>query len=1188
MAFPPSLELKKRREHLWIPLAGSGPWDTPLQRRLILVRRALQRRLVLVRRAEQEKRQWSDIVHLETITVDDFTGAVPQVERTEPFRCGRAGLTNLRLRKALRDQGLRARDVTFMWRLAPRDLQAILDSGIITEHEAFAHAPGTALEDWRQSVALSRPDAGDLHADAQDPRFVELGPYEELTTEEGPRAGHREGPMRISIRAAESDETWTLTVSETARGTGEIHGGSRLLEGSWALASALATLGVRACDFSLRSVPKPDEPNRHARVLREALAQSPHRDDSEFVAFVRELARGSQEEVAALLHTRGKQLAGKNLKRQTWSLVARGLEKPRVAGTIAWTLHRASKREHGLRAMRLAKSAGVRDTPRAGRKRQRPSVGAVHKEVFARHEDPGIDPMETHECWVGCSYCGRYHGLFGDPRPPELIDDPLSARCPGVAPTSRTANIIDHALASFWRPVDRSLMAVASTVELEAKGLVLPLAEWLPTDMRSVIDSNPGSPLALWLCERRDTAPTQIATVADAALLALLDRDRVFDLALFAYYQGLDWGEVEIDWRSIITELVGRARESEEPKEIAELTFAAVTIGRCCAESAAVELAKRVSALPTRWHGLATVAVWHHPDDPRSSPYSGPPWWAPDDSGLRPHPSPERWTAPAHRGFGSVLTTHVMMASFEEPVPVPTDTPADAEYWRRVFAVVTAGGRRGWASTRRQDYPPWRLETSRRRWAHKLDLGELSSFCAAVTSELAISPPQGTGFPWLRDRLEPVVYERIYEGVVAYVLLTREVLASDEGFPAFRIRNRHTRRFWAENAGMARPFLTDEGPFELSTRFGLDALVEGIVHACLANLRTSWPGAAADDAETESRLVQVLRTASLAYGGPVAPRYLLPGAQLNPNSERLDESARRILDQLWLRFMSAPTEVSGRLCLPAGQGLPTLPGGQPTALELRFRRFTNKLSKARCGGGREEVAEAKVFDLRPLSKHAALDRGRLGADCSSVYLPYRALSPHHTYYGVFRDGVVVRGYIGVFEAWAVADEGSRFPVLCLETVNVPIDDFDGMHEDIVVLLEGVAQSRGLFPGLVLVHGSGTWNHWNERDHLASPRFKQGTKVTLAPADPVVWHAYASHLAENEVYSPFEPRPEDYAPVAGHRLLAPLEDVSVRIESENRAEAARLISLGPRKLIPTAWDDGGDVIGFISELPDVAD
>ena len=96
-------------------------------------------------------------------------------------------------------------------------------------------------------------------------------------------------------------------------------------------------------------------------------------------------------------------------------------------------------------------------------------------------------------------------------------------------------------------------------------------------------------------------------------------------------------------------------------------------------------------------------------------------------------------------------------------------------------------------------------------------------------------------------------------------------------------------------------------------------------------------------------------------------------------------------------------------------------------------------------------------------------RGNLGGDCSSGSVPLRALSPHHVYYGVFENGEQQRGYMTVYEAWAeVWDEPARrIPVLCLETINVPMRIFNAVQQDLLLIFEAIAWSRGLVGGLVL-------------------------------------------------------------------------------------------------------------------------
>jgi len=218
-----------------------------------------------------------------------------------------------------------------------------------------------------------------------------------------------------------------------------------------------------------------------------------------------------------------------------------------------------------------------------------------------------------------------------------------------------------------------------------------------------------------------------------------------------------------------------------------------------------------------------------------------------------------------------------------------------------------------------------------------------------------------------------------------------------------------------------------------------------------------------------------------------------------------------------------------------------------------------------------------VYSCRPLSKREALERGALGGDCSSDYVPLRALSPHHVYYGLFEGGAQRRGYVTVFEAWARTPEGERLPVLALETINAPLRPLESVQADLLGLFAAVAASRGL-AGLAVVTGIGTWNYINERTVRSCRRFRRGADVTLEPADPQLW-VVRELLAPSEAgaYDAFHARDT-------FRLVAPLAPALDHLQPENLAEIRRLEASPPRRPVITSWDAAGQPLAFISSMP----
>jgi len=179
------------------------------------------------------------------------------------------------------------------------------------------------------------------------------------------------------------------------------------------------------------------------------------------------------------------------------------------------------------------------------------------------------------------------------------------------------------------------------------------------------------------------------------------------------------------------------------------------------------------------------------------------------------------------------------------------------------------------------------------------------------------------------------------------------------------------------------------------------------------------------------------------------------------------------------------------------------------------------------------------------------------------------------YYGIFDGEVQQRGYMAVFEAWAIREDGQRHPVLCLETINVPIAPFDTVQQDLLQIFEAIARSRGLAPRLVFVHGIGTWNYANGAALARCRQHRQGERVEVQPADPCVWAAHRLlQPFRGELYSAFGLR---------MTLLAPFDPAQDQVQPENAAEAARIDALQPKTLRVTVRS-AGRVVGFISEWP----
>lgn len=423
----------------------------------------------------------------------------------------------------------------------------------------------------------------------------------------------------------------------------------------------------------------------------------------------------------------------------------------------------------------------------------------------------------------------------------------------------------------------------------------------------------------------------------------------------------------------------------------------------------------------------------------------------------------------------------------------------------------------------------------------------------------------------------PQVLADIGRHLIAYVALRKEVLPSD----VVRIRARHIRRFWhrVEELDFRPP---GDCP-DAVRRWGLDAVLEGLAHALLHQAQQRRDEPPGDHAFRREMWHYCVRLIALIRGLQPQPELRMQILREFGSVGSVDDGdggyvdvdglARAAVDHLSRRILGGPEELCQALGLPA-QGLPRLTGGRLTHTERRFGALRRRLS---LGSGESSEDEGIRFECRPLPKALALMRGALGGDCSSATIPLRALLPHYTYYGIFRDGEQQRGYMTVVEAWAQTHEdGEVLRVLCLETINVPIRAFDAVQQDLLLLFDSIARSRGL-DGLVMIHDASTWNYSNEEAIQSTRRVIEGGLVNIEPADPAVFAAYEL-LAPREAgtYCPFRSGLD-------FTLLDPFDPEQDRVQPENLAESARLGSLAPHTPIETCWS-GGEAVGFISAWP----
>jgi hypothetical protein len=501
------------------------------------------------------------------------------------------------------------------------------------------------------------------------------------------------------------------------------------------------------------------------------------------------------------------------------------------------------------------------------------------------------------------------------------------------------------------------------------------------------------------------------------------------------------------------------------------------------------------------------------------------------------------------------------------PLLMTSDPPGGLDPFPASYRSVDACGRdvlrSGAGSLRSQDYPDITLacrpSLSVVRPEHMGELRAIADELARVRDGLATDDPAA-----LLRALDVAAGHSV--GVVdaertaltahacAYATLRAEVLR--DGGP---IREAHIRRFARRRGELATPPPTTLA--ELRARHGEALLLEGLAHAMLSFAREPPAGERAVQRRVWAHRLRLL-----------APLYELPPTPVPAADDEPEDRARSLVEHLVRAFEHAPLELAQALHIPHRQGLPKL-GGVAAPLERRLRHLLRRgLQLADSDEG-----ELTWIRLRPLGKRLALHRGALGRDCSSRYVPLRALSPHHTYYGLFAGDEQLPGYITVFEAFAEAEAGARVPVLVLETINVPRGELDGVHQDLLHVLDAIAAHRGL-AGLAVVAGIGTWNYPNERLVTACRRHRQGALVRLMPADPPLWRAFERLSHEGGHYCAFRAQQP-------FRLLAPFDRARDLVQPENAAEAQRLRAAPPRTLVVTARDRHGEPAAFITAIPD---
>ncbi len=894
-----------------------------------------------------------------------------------------------------------------------------------------------------------------------------------------------------------------------------------------------------------------------------------------------DLLAASPQDAAKLLYEAGRALRGKNLRRGSWLEIAHALRVQRTALLLLPRLQAATTRDDALRVLRLARKwARVRKS--GGAKRAKASV----RPTIVVTEDALAEDARL----ADDIYWDDYYEVevFGPVRGPEFARavDHLPGfdelRVPDLLPASPIQlPLIEYALARRVRPGDlagsiRGRLSEAAVRQLLALGEHRPIE--LAATERDFFARYDLTGLRDWLQQPDRSAAAQRLPIVTGYELA--------GIALVLNY-GVTLAAFDIDWAAVTDWLLDRLAQAPAADYDASL-LACYVFGLHAPLPALRTLAAALDQVQTAWLPLlfawaARRAEWWPRPIERPVPKPRFPQFLPDMS--RAHATRLPWETLLAIGFGSHLVLHTLRENWLDTTQFDQCPPALRE---DLIDLLIAGS----GTLRRMDYPTFTLTCrptiSLVKLPTFLNLVELAQAVSRWASRAQQAGPVVAVLDWLDElyrrrqsiglapETRTALDVALNHHAIGYALLKWRVLSDQFRQGGFRLRRKHIQQFWRDQAAGAYPELIVPSSLrELARDLGIDALIEAVVSALLDHFKDVWPTADDGPIGLKEECIGALRRLALIYH---LPALRMPVRPVEADLPRAGEVADLLISQL----QHAPLELASALMIPHQQGLPRLTGGGLTDWERQCRQLLRDVA----GSLRvlEPQTEAQVFDCRPISKLAALDRGTLGGDCSTASVPFRALSPQHVYYGVFQNGEQQRGYLTVYEAWAESDAGERAPVLCLETINVPIKSFEAVQGDLLEIFNAVAYSRGLH-GLVLITGIGTWNYQNGEVLRWSRRFRQGTPVELSPADPVQWRLYTALTDEGESYSAFPSAERRSREPNSFRLLAPFDAAQDQIQPENQAEAERLRALPRRKLIVTARSEQG-VAGFISELPTV--
>lgn len=860
--------------------------------------------------------------------------------------------------------------------------------------------------------------------------------------------------------------------------------------------------------------------------------------------------RSSPREGADILFVAGQELVGKALRRASWQEIAEAIQSQgRLSTILLMRLRVARNREDALRVLRMARKRKATQRSHSsgkGRPKRQPGPGILQQHARMVMQDEWFDdPMWDEMMW--------YPGWGDDNDFQEWQASQTGGQLTGL-PYPPLSALQERGLQLAWQrrrqPDDHSIRAVIGEETYQrlvamsgAREIILSSEEeefFALHDLHHLLEENGDK------------------SIIDGFGLAGLD--------ILARYGALT-GAFSVAWMAV-AHWYGQRFQQEPDDSYGWLVGSLHYFVAHSPAAAALELLRRFcldTQVHRAWLPLLPYFLSRLAElfprlrlGPLSAEFAA------------------NWESFLLESIGSLLPLVQMRETLADLLSDRLRAPTEREPALHPLLVVGGG------CLRSQDYPSFTLTarpalslvapqtvTAMQEFTRALYQGVASlrrQPSRAVSDLLRLALDQTVTPPLRWD----AVWSPLVEHATGYVLLVQWVFPDAD----FRIRRKHVRRFWEQHAVGELTVPSVPPSLELlAHQYGVERLIEGLVHGLLSLFNERWPTADGQEISLKEPFIMTLRTLALHYRSGMQDEH---PPHIDPYNQA-PELVRAMADLLLRQSQHAPLELAQALGIGHEQGLPLLAGGRMTEWEHRVRHLLREAA-----GGvvrRDESQPPRLFTCRPLRKATALERGDLGGDCSSQAVPLRATSPHHIYYGIWEEGVQQRGYMTVFECWAEDEEKVQWPALCLETINVPIPIFDAVQEDLLLIFDAIARSRGLHTPIVLTTGYGTWNYQNGTLLRHSRRFRQGEAVTLHPADPVHWQLYSRMTREAGMYSSFN----QYWGGGMIRTLAPFDPERDTVQPENLAEAERLAGLPVGKPIPTI-QAGGKTVGFISSWP----